>query len=341
MRDEQEQRFADVVLLHRFNSGLSSPTSDLPSSKTHVNGSWISRDALFPYIARNLLLAKIIPYFGTFTNKINNEPELDPRGNSANMDLIIPHRSHRTRTDDDHEGKTRQHHHQHSHHHHHHHSHKSDGELEKERLKARLRSEEKDRAKGRPMERSSSDRGELKVKKHKEKGLASDRIKRDETDQEKEERRRRRKERKDAAAFAAALSHLDSGVMHEHINDAKGHKSPRRESKPGQKEKAHEFDPDGTLRLVRAFKQIALATKEKDVSKVSTRPPRTSSRAHATTSKSSESKQRVKEPEKRSERPKSSGKEKEKEKEKAKEVDADELKNPRILGFILEKKEKM
>jgi len=240
MRDER--CFAGVGQ-HRFNGGQSPPSLNPIFVKrrntvsAHNNHNSVSRDALLPYIARNLLLAKLAPFIESFTN---TQSEFEVGSKTKTMDMIAPHKKHRTKTEEDESARRHRHHRRH-----HRNGHKSDGELEKERTRAKIRGVENERSIGAHMERSSSDRGKVK-----EKASASspEGTKRVETDEEKEERRRRRRERKEAEAFAAALARLETDPI---LSDScKGHRSHRRgsERRSSRKENRYESDRDGNLR---------------------------------------------------------------------------------------------
>ncbi|RPB23447.1 hypothetical protein L211DRAFT_269217 [Terfezia boudieri ATCC MYA-4762] len=240
MRDEW--CFADVGQ-HRFNSGPSPTASNLTSVKRRItapvcnNHNSISGDALLLYIARNSLLAKLAPFLGSSTN---TQSEFEVRNKTKTMDMIAPHKKHRTRAEEDESVRRHRHHRRH-----HRSGHKSDGELEKERMRAKIRGEEKERITSTHMERSSSDRGKVKEKAA---APSSERTKRVETDEEKEERRRRRRERKEAEAFAAMLARVDTDPI---LSDSyRGHRSHRRDSerRSSRKENRYESDREGNLR---------------------------------------------------------------------------------------------
>lgn len=232
--------FADVGQ-YRFNTAPSPSLTSVKRRNTvsaHNDYSSTSRDALLLYIARNLLLAKLAPFLGSFTN---SQSEFKVRNKTKTMDMIASYRKHRTRAEEDDSARRHRHHRRH-----HRNGHKSDGELEKERMRAKIRGGEKERTTSARMERSSSDRGKAKEKASVS-ASSSERTKRVETDEEKEERRRRRRERK-VAELTAGLARSDTDPI---LSDNhKGHKSHRRDSerRPSRKENRYESDKEGNMR---------------------------------------------------------------------------------------------
>jgi len=238
MRDEW--CFANVG--QHCSNGAPSPTSLNPTSvkrrntiPTHNNHNSISGDALLLYIARNSLLARLAPFLGSFTN---TQSKFGVRNKTKTMDVIVPHKKHRTRTEEDESAGRHRHHRRH-----HRNGHKSDGELEKERMRAKIRGGEKGRTTSAHMERSSSDRGKVKEKAS---ASSSERTKRVETDEEREERRRRRRERREAEAPTAARVDTDPILS----DSYRGHRSHRRDSerRSSRKENRYESDREGNLR---------------------------------------------------------------------------------------------
>lgn len=243
MRDER--RFATMDQA-RFNGALFPTPSRLSSVKrrnttsAHVHFNPISRDALLPYIARNLLLAKLASCFGN--TPITNY-NIEAKTEINKMDMLVSHKKHRTRTEEDESQRKHRHHHRQ-----HRNGHKSDGELEKERMRAKLRGGEKEKSTDTHMERSSSDQGKVKER-------SSERARRVETDEEREERRRRRRERKEAETYGTAVARSETDPT---ISDSKKeHRSHKHETeterRSSRKESRYESDREGKLRFVKPF----------------------------------------------------------------------------------------